>query len=1518
MDAVKSFNQELSSLYEVKPPISKAKMTALTRGAIKAIKFYKHVVQSVEKFILKCKPEYKVPGLYVIDSIVRQSRHQFGPDKDVFAPRFSKNIQQTFINLFKCPPEDKSKIIRVLNLWQRNQVFPPEVIQPLFDLADPNNPIYKEMNAQMQATNGLSVQNVAMAKGSPALQRTPTKGGQQSGDNNHGSAGLNLADPNVLQQLQQLQRLLTKSTDASRAESQVHFDKKLLDFDYGDDEDENNSPRQPNPNDSVSSLLTNPEVLRQLQTLQQTMASAQHADMDVEKMRRMQEMKQQEEEFDKHLAQTVPNLPFASECDFKAMSVQMNSGSYYTDLSANPPMPHDMGGYEPQPPPPLPQSKNNEIEVITLDHDDSRSGTPTEDRYLSKRKRSRSPSRDRRGRDRDRDRDRKRSRSRSKGRRHRSRSRSRDRDRDRDRRKDKEKEKDKEKKEETERDRERKKRGLPAIKKDHLSICSTTLWVGHLSRLVHQDDLSNTFGEFGDVVSIDLIPPRGCAFIVMLRRQDAARCLAKLKGHVLHAKAITLAWAPGKGVKGKDLKDYWEGDLGVSYVPYSKLKEDMDIDMLEEGGMIDEDTMPQWMKDKVEKMGRKPSKQEMPGFLLAADLSNAAVDTSQPPPMPPAAAAGLLQPPMMPLVNPFQFGMNMMGNMPPNIPLGVPPPNVPGATAAAAMMLGLSNPFQTLPPQLPPPTIDTTAKPPPVAGAPPPGDLKSLSESLMNITQGFGNTSVPPPSVPAGGNMVPPPQMNEDAMDVEMEDADNRSVNNADPRTNSISGRNNRDDERRDRSRDDRDKKDDRDRRGGDDRDARGRRDRSRERDRNKDTRRDSRDRDRRDRGRDRDRDTGRDRDAGRDRDMGRDRDAGRDRDRRGDRNDRRDRSGDRGNRWGGDRDRRDAGGKDDRRDREKNLNDRLREMAGGYDDGRNRDKSADRRPGGYPDDVRGGPPRGGAASQSSRRDYPDFKQPPPDTPKKELAKPDPRGKEDELERKAECVKKDDEEAIQAERREDVVSQNMDMMFRGADMIMDGRHPDPLMTEPPPGDLMRPRERPPFDDLPPPRNEIGLLGRPPPDGFMGGVEGEPPLLPPPPHMRFNPPPTAMFDGRPPPPLFDGPPMMGDDMPMMMPPDMMDGPPDMHMPPRMPFGRGGWRGRGGGDFGPRGPPPDFFPPVGGRDEFEDDFRGEFDGPPSLMRGGFRPPRGMRGGPPGRFNGPPPLMRGGRGGRGGHFRDGPNFNPRFEFEGPPPEFFRGMGPGPRMREPPMFEDGPPGMRHRGGPRFENDRRPPRHEFEDEEPRERFRDRRSRWGSHSPGQMDEPPHHMGADEPFRDPGSHHEPPGDEPQRDDQPPAMGISDDQRPFESVGQDPGNTTPVRDECMDQGADYVQQSHDGDAAGGEHFGDNGQQGQTEDYGDRGQEQNEDFRDHEQQGETEEFGDHGQKGHTEEFGHGDQQVGEDYGREPEQCGGDYGQQDQGGGNNEQECGALEQIEQAPEPEAAACAENEAAEEVAQPNA
>uniref|UniRef100_A0A8D8LYL8 Splicing factor, arginine/serine-rich 15 n=1 Tax=Cacopsylla melanoneura TaxID=428564 RepID=A0A8D8LYL8_9HEMI len=321
MDVIKTFNQELSSLYDTKPPISKAKITAITRSAIRAIKFYKHVVQSVEKFILKCKPEYKVPALYVIDSLVRQSRHQF-QDKDVFGPRFARNLKVTFQHLYQVPPEDKSKIIRVLNLWQKNEVFTPDVIHPLFDMADPNHPIHREL-AELQARNG--VDNKGGMKPSPG---SATKHGSDAHSSSTSGKPANQND--LLQQLQHLQSLL--QNHGTEKDSKVKFDKKLLDFDYG--EEENDEDKNQTAADALGSILNNPEVLRQLQTLQNqthsqfTKIDFESLQRDRERDKKEQELAMQEKEFDKHLAAALPKLPFASVCDFKPDDVTSSNSSF--------------------------------------------------------------------------------------------------------------------------------------------------------------------------------------------------------------------------------------------------------------------------------------------------------------------------------------------------------------------------------------------------------------------------------------------------------------------------------------------------------------------------------------------------------------------------------------------------------------------------------------------------------------------------------------------------------------------------------------------------------------------------------------------------------------------------------------------------------------------------------------------------------------------------------------------------------------------------------------------------------------------------------------------------------------------------------------------------------------------------------------------------------------------------------------------------------------------------------------
>ncbi|VDD86090.1 unnamed protein product [Enterobius vermicularis] len=122
-------NMGLVSLYELKPPISKNKIQEITKAAIRAIKYYKHVVFGVEKFLTKCKPEYKLPGMYCIDSIIRQSQHQY-KEKDVFAARFAVNMLQTVVNLMSCKAEDTMKIVRVMNLWIVQKVYDEEIVRP--------------------------------------------------------------------------------------------------------------------------------------------------------------------------------------------------------------------------------------------------------------------------------------------------------------------------------------------------------------------------------------------------------------------------------------------------------------------------------------------------------------------------------------------------------------------------------------------------------------------------------------------------------------------------------------------------------------------------------------------------------------------------------------------------------------------------------------------------------------------------------------------------------------------------------------------------------------------------------------------------------------------------------------------------------------------------------------------------------------------------------------------------------------------------------------------------------------------------------------------------------------------------------------------------------------------------------------------------------------------------------------------------------------------------------------------
>jgi hypothetical protein len=59
--------------------------------------------------------------------------------------------------------------------------------------------------------------------------------------------------------------------------------------------------------------------------------------------------------------------------------------------------------------------------------------------------------------------------------------------------------------------------------------------------------------------------------------------------------SLQIAWATNKGVKDRS-KDYWDADHGCSYIPYSELKDMPSLSSLAEGGTIDEESIPSFLK----------------------------------------------------------------------------------------------------------------------------------------------------------------------------------------------------------------------------------------------------------------------------------------------------------------------------------------------------------------------------------------------------------------------------------------------------------------------------------------------------------------------------------------------------------------------------------------------------------------------------------------------------------------------------------------------------------------------------------------------------------------------------------------------------------------------------------------------------------------------------------------------------------------------------------------------------------
>ena len=239
-------------------------------------------------------------------------------------------------------------------------------------------------------------------------------------------------------------------------------------------------------------------------------------------------------------------------------------------------------------------------------------------------------------------------------------------------------------------------------------------------------------------------------------------------------------------MKDKQWKDYWDVELGVSYIPIDKLDPQVNMALLEEGGMFDDDTMPDWMKTmrgvapssfagpqqmvqpQQQAASAPPQQQQHPQFIPIPDglvpppNTGTVGEIPHPPGLPPFGLPPPGAPGLAGLLAPPHSQAGLIGAAPPNILLG-PPLGPPPPAGAPTGVLGGP------PPGFPPPGFDASQPPPGLRGLPgfPPG----------------GGGGIPPPSAltgaPLGG---PPPNMNnaivnaaagnkgESSMDMDVED----------------------------------------------------------------------------------------------------------------------------------------------------------------------------------------------------------------------------------------------------------------------------------------------------------------------------------------------------------------------------------------------------------------------------------------------------------------------------------------------------------------------------------------------------------------------------------------------------------------------------------------------------------------------------------------------------------------------------------------------------------------------------
>ncbi|TYG70154.1 hypothetical protein ES288_D05G289700v1 [Gossypium darwinii] len=92
---------------------------------------------------------------------------------------------------------------------------------------------------------------------------------------------------------------------------------------------------------------------------------------------------------------------------------------------------------------------------------------------------------------------------------------------------------------------------------------NTTIFVGGLDPNVTEEDLRQSFSQYGEIVSVKIPVGKGCGFVQYANRKNAEEALQKLNGMVIGKQTVRLSW--GRNPANKQFRGDYGNQWGGAY-----------------------------------------------------------------------------------------------------------------------------------------------------------------------------------------------------------------------------------------------------------------------------------------------------------------------------------------------------------------------------------------------------------------------------------------------------------------------------------------------------------------------------------------------------------------------------------------------------------------------------------------------------------------------------------------------------------------------------------------------------------------------------------------------------------------------------------------------------------------------------------------------------------------------------------------------------------------------------------------